>query len=156
MSYLADKRKEHEEACEQAIRCKDYARGRFHAAKTAEFSLKLAEVTEGKIARRYVDDAFDTLHRSHASIVGIPRSARVAVAGFLVEKELALLDKALSHPDTPSLLLIGGAKISGKSGKIWVIRNLLDKVDTILIGGKIAATFLGAKGFKVGDTKFWS
>lgn len=59
MSFLADKRKEHEEACEQAIRRKDHARGKFHAAKTAEFSLKLAEITDGKIARRYLEDAFE-------------------------------------------------------------------------------------------------
>jgi SpoVK/Ycf46/Vps4 family AAA+-type ATPase len=59
MSFLADKRKEHEEACEQAIRRKDRSRGRFHAAKTAEFSLKLAEVTDGKISRRYLEDAFE-------------------------------------------------------------------------------------------------
>lgn len=61
MSFLADKRKEHEQASEQAIRRKDYSRGKFHAAKTAEFSLKLAEVTEGKIARRYVEDAYEWL-----------------------------------------------------------------------------------------------
>jgi len=123
---------------------------RFHTEEnenTEWFAKELAS-----LADVYVDDAFGSLHRSHASIVGVPRFVPIAVIGFLVKKELEFLEKALRYPDRPSLVVTGGAKISGKDGKIWVIRNLLDKTDTMLIGGKIACTFLKAKGFEVGDS----
>jgi phosphoglycerate kinase len=106
----------------------------------------------GKLARlgdMYVSDAFATAHRANASTEGVAHLLHPAVAGFLMEKELAVLGGALASPQRPFAALLGGAKISDK---IPVIENLLDKVDTLLIGGGMAFTFLKAKGYEVGKS----
>jgi phosphoglycerate kinase len=100
------------------------------------------------LADLYVNDAFGTAHRAHASTVGVA-AYLPAVAGFLMEKELAFLGKALASPDRPFAAVIGGAKISTKMG---VLENLLEKVDRLLIGGGMACTFLKAEGFEVGQS----
>lgn len=96
----------------------------------------------------YVNDAFGSAHRAHASTEGVARLLP-AVAGFLMEKELAFLGKALESPERPFVAILGGAKISDKIG---VISNLLTKVDAILIGGGMANTFLAAQGMNMGKS----
>ena len=98
------------------------------------------------LADVYVNDAFGTAHRAHASTAGVA-AYLPAVAGFLMEKELAFLGKALADPERPFAAVIGGAKISTK---IAVLESLLDKVDRLIIGGGMACTFLKAEGFEVG------
>ena len=95
----------------------------------------------------YVNDAFGTAHRAHASTAGIAHYVPVAVAGFLMEKELEVLGKALSNPERPFTAIIGGAKVKDK---INVIENLLDKVDNLIIGGGLAFTFIKAQGHDIG------
>ena len=95
-----------------------------------------------------VDDAFGCAHRGHASNAGIAKY-REKVAGLLIEKELSFLGKALEHPAHPFVAILGGAKVSDKIG---VIDNLIDKVDTIVIGGGMANTFLAAQGLNVGNS----
>jgi phosphoglycerate kinase len=117
---------------------------RFHAEEKANdpaFAQALA-----KLADIYVDDAFGTAHRTHASTVGVARYLP-AVAGFLMEKELKALGSILTNPEHPFAALLGGAKVSDKIG---LIQNILEKVDLILIGGGMAATFLKAQGYEVG------
>ncbi len=117
---------------------------RFHAEEKANdpaFAQALA-----KLADIYVDDAFGTAHRAHASTVGVAKYLP-AVAGFLMEKELEALGSILTNPEHPFAALLGGAKVSDKIG---LIQNILDKVDLILIGGGMAATFLKANGYEVG------
>jgi phosphoglycerate kinase len=97
----------------------------------------------------YVDDAFGSAHRAHASTEAVARLLRPAVAGFLMEKELRYLGEALDHPKRPFVAVLGGAKISGK---IDVIQALLPKVDEILVGGAMANTFFLALGFQVGGS----
>jgi phosphoglycerate kinase len=97
----------------------------------------------------YVNDAFGSAHRAHASTEGVTHTLRPAVAGFLMEKELEYLGKALANPDRPFLAIMGGAKISDK---IAVIENLLAKVDSLLIGGGMANTFFVAQGYDVGKS----
>jgi phosphoglycerate kinase len=101
----------------------------------------------------YVNDAFGSAHRAHASTCGVAevmkRDKKPAVAGFLMEKELRFLSKAVAHPDKPFVAILGGAKISGK---IDVIENLLPKVDQILIGGAMANTFFRAMGLETGGS----
>ncbi len=119
---------------------------RFHPEEEAndpEFARQLAS-----LADIYVNDAFATAHRAHASTEGVARYLP-AVAGFLMEKELRFLGLLLSEPEKPFLAILGGAKISDKIG---VIRNLLPKVDLILIGGGMANTFFKAMGYSVGDS----
>ena len=99
-----------------------------------------------KLADIYVDDAFGTAHRTHASTVGTARYLP-AVAGFLMEKEMKALGNLLTNPEHPFGALLGGAKVSDK---ISLIQNILDKVDLLLIGGGMAATFLKARGYEVG------
>jgi phosphoglycerate kinase len=113
------------------------------------------EANDARMARElarlgdvYVNDAFGAAHRAHASTEGVAHF-RPAVSGLLMEQELAALGGMLEHPDLPFVAIIGGAKISDKVG---VITNLLGKVDTLLIGGAMANTFLLAQGFKVGDS----
>ncbi|UFJ39950.1 phosphoglycerate kinase [Brevibacillus humidisoli] len=101
-----------------------------------------------KLADLFVNDAFGTAHRAHASTAGIADYIP-AVAGFLMEKELQFLGGALSNPDRPFTAIIGGAKVKDK---IAVIENLLNKVDTLLIGGGMANTFLKAQGHSVGSS----
>ncbi|AII60797.1 phosphoglycerate kinase [Dehalococcoides mccartyi] len=119
---------------------------RFHPEEEANdpiFAKKLAD-----LADIYIDDAFGTAHRKHASIVGVAKYLP-AVAGLLLEKELNALGKVLEHPPRPFMILLGGAKVSDKVG---MLENVMDKVDTILIGGGMAATFLKAQGLEIGDS----
>lgn len=95
----------------------------------------------------YVNDAFGACHRAHASIVGIPQHVPKSAAGFLVAKEVEYLSKAVLSPQKPYVAILGGAKVSDK---IPVIESLLNKADSILIGGAMAYTFFSAKGFGVG------
>ncbi|GGA44816.1 phosphoglycerate kinase [Kroppenstedtia guangzhouensis] len=101
-----------------------------------------------KLADLYVNDAFGTAHRAHASTAGIAEHLP-AVAGFLMQRELETLGQALQNPDRPFTAIIGGAKVKDKIG---VIDNLLDKVDNLLIGGGLSFTFLKAKGVEVGQS----
>lgn len=122
---------------------------RFHDEETAndkEFCGKLAEFCD-----IYVNDAFGTAHRAHASTAGIVQYGfvKTAVAGFLIGKELEFMAKVLESPERPFVAILGGAKVSDKIG---VINNLLEKVDSILIGGAMANTFAIAQGFTVGDS----
>ena len=96
-----------------------------------------------------MNDAFGTAHRAHASTEGVTKFLRPAVAGFLMQKELDYLGKALDHPERPFVAVLGGAKISGK---IDVITSLLGKVDCLLIGGAMMFTFLKAQGLPVGKS----
>jgi phosphoglycerate kinase len=117
---------------------------RFHPQEEANdngFAQTLA-----RLADIYVNDAFGACHRSHASIVGITRYLP-AVAGLLVEKEIEVLEGLLANPNHPFAELAGGAKVSDK---IKTLENTMDKVDFLLIGGGMAATFLKAKGYEVG------
>lgn len=119
---------------------------RFYAEETKndpQFAKQLAE-----LADVYVNDAFGTAHRAHASTAGVAQYLP-AVAGFLMEKELEMLGKALENPQRPFVAVIGGAKVSDKIG---VIDNLLDKVNTLIIGGGMANTFLKAQGYNVGKS----
>ncbi len=97
----------------------------------------------------YVNDAFGAAHRAHASTAGVARYCRPAVAGLLMEKELAYLGGALSHPERPFVAILGGSKISGK---IDVVESLLPKVDHLLIGGAMACTFFRAMGLETGTS----
>lgn len=97
----------------------------------------------------YVSDAFGTAHRAHASMAVVTDYIDMCGAGFLLEKEIAYLGKALEAPEAPFVAIIGGAKISGK---IDVVENLMDKCNTILIGGGMAYTFYAAKGLSIGDS----
>ena len=118
---------------------------RFHAAEKKNdptFAAQLAAL--GEI---YVNDAFGSAHRAHASTAGVTDKLRPAVAGFLLEKELEYLGGALANPTRPFLAIMGGAKISDK---IAVIESLLSKVDSLLIGGGMANTFFVAQGYDVG------
>ena len=100
------------------------------------------------LAEVYVNDAFGTAHRAHASTAGVAHLLP-AVAGFLMEKEIDYLGRAVANPEHPYAAIIGGAKVSTK---ITVIENLLDKIDKLLIGGGMANTFLKAEGFNVGES----
>ncbi len=104
------------------------------------------------LADAYVNDAFGTCHRDEASMVAVPEQfpADRRAIGFLVEKELQILDTLLSHPKSPYLAVMGGAKVSDK---ILVIESLLKKVDKLLIGGAMTYTFLKAQGHSVGKSK---
>ncbi len=120
---------------------------RFHPEEkknNAAFATQLAAL--GQI---YVNDAFGSAHRAHASTTGVTDSLRPAVAGFLLERELEYLGGALANPSRPFLAIMGGAKISDK---IAVIENLLAKVDSLLIGGGMANTFFVAQGYDVGNS----
>jgi phosphoglycerate kinase len=97
----------------------------------------------------YVNDAFGAAHRAHASTAGVAKFCRPAVAGLLMEKELAYLGGALAHPERPFVAILGGSKISGK---IDVVEALLPKVDKLLIGGAMACTFFKAMGFETGNS----
>src|SRR4030095_8110533 len=119
---------------------------RFHAeeeANDAKFARALAS-----LADVYVNDAFGSAHRAHASTAGVT-AYLPAVAGFLMEKELAFLGQALAAPARPLVALLGGAKVSDKMGGI---HNMLGKVDSLLIGGGMANTFLKAQGKAVGES----
>ncbi len=120
---------------------------RFHKEETdndENFARKLAALADA-----YVNDAFGTAHRAHASTAGITKFVQERAAGYLMFKELENLGKVLKDPEKPFVAILGGAKVSDKMG---VIENLLDRVDTLLIGGGMAYTFLLAQGLPVGDS----
>lgn len=110
-----------------------------------EFAKELASLAE-----IYVNDAFGTAHRAHASTAGVA-DYLPAVSGFLIEKELKFLGEALNNPQRPFIAILGGKKVSDKIG---VIQNLLEKVDTLIIGGAMANTFLKAEGYGIGNSIF--
>lgn len=119
---------------------------RFHKEEEkndSEFSKELASFAEA-----YVNDAFGTSHRAHSSTAGVA-DYLPAVSGFLIEKELEFLGGALENPKRPFIAILGGAKVSDKIG---VIENLLDKVDTLIIGGGMAYTFFKAQGLNIGTS----
>ncbi|HZN09526.1 MAG TPA: phosphoglycerate kinase, partial [Pyrinomonadaceae bacterium] len=121
---------------------------RFHAEEEKNddgFAKQLASLCD-----LYVNDAFGTAHRAHASTVGITRHVSKAAAGFLMEKELEYLGRVVNNPEHPFVSILGGAKVSDK---IPVINALIDRgVDKVLIGGAMAYTFLKAEGFTVGKS----
>lgn len=120
---------------------------RFHPEETKNddaFAKQLAELGD-----LYINDAFGSAHRAHASTEGVTKHISPCAAGYLMEKELDYLGSALAEPKRPYCAILGGAKISGK---IDVINNLFDKVDTLIIGGGMMFTFLKAKGFEIGTS----
>ena len=120
---------------------------RFHSEEEANdpnFAKQL-----GHLCDYYVNDAFGSAHRAHASTEGITHFVEKNAAGLLMEKELEYLGKALSHPQKPFVAILGGAKVSDKIG---VIKNLMGKVDTFIIGGGMAYTFLKAQGHEIGKS----
>ena len=120
---------------------------RFHPEEEANdehFSKQLAQ-----LADYYVNDAFGTAHRAHASTVGITKFVQKAAAGLLMEKELEYLGRVLHHPEKPFVAILGGAKVSDK---IPVITHLMDKVDSLIVGGGMAYTFLKALGEQIGKS----
>ncbi|MBP5426887.1 MAG: phosphoglycerate kinase [Clostridiales bacterium] len=119
---------------------------RFHKEETKNdpaFAKSLSELAE-----IYVNDAFGTAHRAHASTAGLA-DYLPAVCGFLIEKEIQFMGKALENPQRPFVAILGGSKVSDKIG---VIENLLDKVDSLIIGGGMAYTFLKAMGYPIGGS----
>ena len=108
------------------------------------FSKELAS-----LADVFVNDAFGTAHRAHCSNVGVTKYLHTAVAGYLIQKEIEFLGNAVNNPVRPCVAILGGSKVSSK---ISVINNLLDKVDTLIIGGGMAYTFMKALGEEVGDS----
>ncbi len=121
---------------------------RFHKEEeegNEEFAKQLAE-----LADCYVNDAFGTCHRKHASIYGITKFFDSVAAGYLIEKEVAALTKLLENPERPFLVILGGAKVADKIG---MIKNLLDKIDTFITGGVMAYTFIKAKNWEIGESK---
>ena len=121
---------------------------RFTAAESKndpDFSKALASFAE-----IFVNDAFGTAHRAHASTAGVVQHAGLpAVCGYLIQKEISVMGKALSNPERPFVAILGGAKVADK---LNVIKNLLDKVDTLIIGGGMAYTFQAARGYEVGKS----
>lgn len=113
-------------------------------ADDKEFCKKLA-----KLADVFVNDAFGTAHRAHASTSGVAEFVKESVSGFLIKKELDVMGKALTNPDRPFVAVLGGAKVGDKIG---VIRNLLEKADVVIVGGGMAYTFQKAKGYEVGTS----
>jgi len=120
---------------------------RFYKEETdndSEFAKKLAS-----LADLYINDAFGTSHRAHASTEGVTHHIKESAIGFLIEKELKFLGMAIEKPQRPYLAIIGGAKVSGK---IDVINNLMDKVDALIIGGGMMFTFYKAMGLEIGKS----
>ena len=120
---------------------------RYRAEETKnvdEFSKELAS-----LADIFVNDAFGTAHRAHCSNVGVTKYLDTAVAGYLIQKEIEFLGNAVNNPVRPCVAILGGSKVSSK---ISVINNLLEKVDTLIIGGGMAYTFMKALGEEVGDS----
>jgi len=120
-------------------------RYRVEETKNGEaFSKELASICDV-----FVNDAFGTAHRAHCSNVGVTEFVDTAVVGYLMQKEIDFLGNAVNNPERPFVAILGGAKVSSK---ISVINNLLDKVDTLIIGGGMSFTFMKAQGFKVGNS----
>ncbi len=124
---------------------------RFHKEETSKEPAEREKMAKelASYADLYVNDAFGTAHRAHASTETIAKFLPIAVAGLLMEKEVMYLGQAVSNPQKPFMLVLGGAKVSSKIG---VITNLLPKVNAILIGGGMAYTFLKAKGLPIGKS----
>jgi phosphoglycerate kinase len=120
---------------------------RYHAEEEANDDIFAHQL--GTLADVFVNDAFGTAHRAHASTAGVDKYLRSA-AGFLLEKEIKYLGEAVSHPQKPFMVILGGAKVSDK---IKVIENLLPKCEAIIIGGGMAYTFLKAQGKQIGNSK---
>ena len=120
---------------------------RFNPGETANDPAFAAELAS--TAQIYINDAFGSCHRAHASVEEITRHFEVVAGGFLLRKELKYFGRVLSNPDRPFIAILGGAKVSDKIG---VIENLLNKVDAILIGGGMAYTFLKQMGINVGKS----
>jgi phosphoglycerate kinase len=120
---------------------------RFHTGETKNDQTFAEQLAEG--CDVYINDAFGTAHRAHASTEGITHFIPECVAGYLIEKEIKFLDQAINNPKKPLLAILGGAKISGK---IDVIKNLFNKVDSIIIGGGMVFTFLKAQGLEIGES----
>ncbi len=121
---------------------------RFHAEEQANdpvFSKQLAA-----LADVYIDDAFAVAHRAHASVVGVTEFAPVCGAGFLLQQEMDYFNRAVRDPMRPLVAIVGGAKVSSKLG---ALRNLMDRVDKMIVGGAMANTFLKAMGYEVGKSK---
>src|SRR3984957_11008329 len=121
---------------------------RFHPEEEKNdpaFAKQLSPLCDGL----FVCDAFGSAHRAHASVVGITKFVRQAAAGLLMEKELAYLGKAISHPDRPFVAVLGGAKVSDK---IDVVQHLMKLADAMLIGGAMAYTFFKAQGLPIGKS----
>lgn len=112
-----------------------------------EFSKALANLVGSDAI--FVNDAFGTAHRAHSSTAGIAEFVKMSAAGFLIEKEIQIMGKALENPDRPFVAILGGSKVSDKIG---VIENLLGKVNSIIIGGGMAYTFLKSQGLEIGDS----
>ena len=120
---------------------------RFHAEEEANDPTFAKQL--GKLCDYYVNDAFGSAHRAHASTEGITHFVEKSAAGLLMEKELEYLGKALSHPQKPFIAILGGAKVSDKIG---VIKHLMGKVDALIVGGGMAYTFLKAQGQEIGKS----
>lgn len=120
---------------------------RFHAEEKKNdsgFAKKLSAHAD-----LFVNDAFGSSHRAHASVAGVTEFLQPAVSGYLLEKEIRYLEESVNNPERPFVAILGGAKVSDKIG---VIENLLNKVDTIIIGGGMTYTFYKAKGFEIGNS----
>ena len=120
---------------------------RFHPGEEKnddQFCAQLAALAEV-----YINDAFGTAHRSHASTMGITKHVKVSAAGFLMKREVEALEGTVENPVRPFVAILGGAKVSGKIG---VIKNLAGKVDKVIIGGGMAFTFIKAMGFEIGQS----
>jgi phosphoglycerate kinase len=120
---------------------------RFHPGEEQnddQFSSQL-----GAFADVYINEAFGTAHRSHASTVGITKYVKVSAAGFLMKREVEALEGTVENPARPFVAILGGAKVSGKIG---IIKNLAGKVDKVIIGGGMAFTFIKALGFEIGKS----
>jgi phosphoglycerate kinase len=120
---------------------------RYHKEETKNDEQFASQLAEG--ADIYVNDAFGTAHRAHASTAGVTKFFDKAAAGYLIEKELKYLGNAVDNPVRPMVAILGGAKISGK---IDVIKSLFEKVDTLIIGGGMAYTFYKSKGYEIGTS----
>lgn len=121
---------------------------RFHAEEQENdlgFARQLAE-----LADIYINDAFAVAHRTHASVVGVVAFVRKCAAGFLLQKEMDYFHKSMGNPQRPLVAIVGGAKVSSKLG---ALRNLLDRVDTMIIGGAMANTFVKSMGYEIGQSK---
>ncbi len=121
---------------------------RFHAEEQqgdSDFARRLAVIAEV-----YINDAFAVSHRAHASVVGVPQYCRVKGAGFLLKKEMEYFHRSLDEPTRPLVAIVGGAKVSSKLG---ALENMLDRVDSMLIGGAMANTFLKSQGYSVGASR---
>ena len=114
--------------------------------KRQEFSKELASLCDNDV---YVNDAFGTSHRAHCSTVGVASFVKESAVGYLMQKEIDYLGNAVNNPVRPFVAILGGAKVSDK---INVINNLLEKVDTLIIGGGMAYTFFKALGYNIGKS----